>query len=328
MRRQRVTDIIAPSAKSILFCMFLSFFLWQDIFWPQQARVIENISNIGKSPLFLFIEQTLPVDGFVGRIAGLALYLLLCFLIMNLNEVFSFIRVRTILPSLFCLIMGGLLLRPHHFSPGIIVALLVLSALFFSFKLLTKENPKYAFNVALLLSVAALFSFSCIWFLVVFWWFTYLSNMFSLRIFLASLLGALAPCVYAVIGFYGNESLLLEYVKQSFQPFSVHFFFSIPEIIYLVFIGCLTLLALFFFLLRRSQENIRPRREFTYIILFFLLTLFFIVLAFPDSYILFWLLIVFGSYLIGYYFSLANSRFSRILLMLYFAGSILLFLFD
>jgi len=327
--RRRLTDIIAPNVKNISFCILLSFFLWHDIFWPQKLEaMVANISGNGKSPLFLFIEQTLPVDSLGGRIAGLALYLLLCFMVMYLNEVFSFIRVSTILPSLFCLILGGVLLRPHFFSPGIIVALLVLSALFFSFKLLTKENPKYAFNVALLLSVASLFSFSCIWFLVIFWLFTYSSRVFSLRILLASLLGALTPWVYAVIGFYGDGALLLEYVQQSFQPFSVHFSFSIPEIIYLIFIGCLTLLSLFYFLLRRSQENIRPRREFSYIILFFLLALFFILFSFSDSYMLFWLLIVFGSYLLGYYFSLENNRFSRTLLALYFAGSILLFLFD
>jgi len=329
MQDRRLIDIIAPNARNISLCILFSLLFWYDLFLPQTtAMVTEKISIPVQSPLSLLIEEFLPSDSFLGKIIGLGLYLLLCFGILRLNEVFSFIRVRTILPSLFCLITGGLLFSPHHFSPGVVVALLVLLSVFFSFKLLTEENPKHAFNVALLLFTAALFSFSCVWLLLVFWLFAYSSNILSLRVFLASLLGALVPVLYAIIGFRGSELLLLEYVQGSFDLLAVDFHFSLPEILYLIFVGLLLLLALVDFMLTHSQENIKPRKEFFYLVTLFISTLFLIILSVPDSGMLLWLTIVFGSFLLGRYFSLKNNRFTQVLLSVYFGSSLLLLFFS
>ena len=240
--RRRLIDIIAPNAKNISFCIFISLLFWYDIFLPNMTDDIAagNITVSVYSPLALLLsllmEDIFFPDVVLWKITGFFLYLLLCFMLLRLNEVFSFIRVRTILPFLFCLITGGLLLRPHSFSSGIIVALLVLLAVFSSFKLLTEENPKYAFNVSLLLFTAALFSFSCVWLLIVFWLFAYASNVFSFRVFLASLLGAFMPVLYAFIGFWiaGSEDLLWAYIQDSFRLFAVNFHFSSHETIYLI----------------------------------------------------------------------------------------------
>ncbi len=314
-----------------MFCIFLSLLLWYDIFLPQTANIAaEAISIPVQSPLFVLIEAFLPPAGLQGKIVGLVLYLLLCFILLRLNEIFSFISVRTILPSLFCLVAGGVLLHPHFLSPGIIVALLILSAVYFSFKLLMEEDPKYAFNASLSLFTAALFSFSCVWLLIPFWIFAYSSNVFSFKVFIASLLGALIPGLYAAIGFgiAGNEHLLFEYVRDSFNLFAVDFSFSLPEIIYLIFIGFLVLISLVDFILVRSQESIKPRREFAYIVTLFVMVSGLIILSVPDSNTLFWLSIVFGSLLLGRFFSLKNNRFTKILLSVYFGSSLLLLLFS
>ena len=325
MPHRRLIDIIAPNAKNISICILLSLLLWYDIFLPQ-TDVAGVISAPVQSPLFGLIETFLPPGSLLGKITGLLLYLLLCFMLLRLNEVFSFIRVRTILPFLFCLISGGVLLRPHLFSPGIIVALLVVSAVFNSFKLLTEETPKYAFNAALLLCTAALFSPSCVWLLVVFWLFAYGGNVLSFRVFLASLLGASAPALYAYIGFWKAESeyLLRTFIQESFKPFAVGVHFSLPETVYLIFTGFLILLSLVDYILVRSQENIKPRKEFSHIIMLFLTTLGLIILSVPDSATLLWLSIVFGSFLLGRFFSLNNNRFTKVLLFLYFGSSLLL----
>lgn len=316
-----------PNARNISLCILFSLIFWYDLFLPQTTDIVaENIDITVKSPLSFLIEDILPPGSFSGKMIGLGLYLLLCFGILRLNEVFSFIRVRTTLPFLFCFVTGGILLRPHLFSLGVIVALLVLLSVFFSFKLLTEENPKYAFNVALLLFTAALFSFSCVWLIVAFWLFAYSGNVLSFRTFLASLLGALVPALYAVVGFEitGSEQLLFEYIQDSFALFAVDFHFSLYGILYLLFTGFLLLLAFVDFMLTHSQENIKPRKEFFYLCTLFGITLALIILSVPDSGMLLWLSIVSGSFLPGRYFSLRNNRFTRALLSVYFAGSLLL----
>jgi len=330
VRHKRLIDIIAPNAKNVSFCILLSILLWYDIFLPQAPVITGMISSPLQSPLFVFIETFLPPDSILGKTTGLLLYLLLCFMLLRLNEVFSFIRIRTILPFLFCLVSGGVLLRPHLFSPGIIVALLTFSSVFYSFRLLMEEKPKHAFNAALLLFTAALFSPSCVWLFVVFGLFAYTGNVLSFRIFLASLLGALAPVLYAFIGFgiAGNEGLLLAYIQDCFKPYTVEFHFSLPIISYLIFTGFLILLSLVDYMLVRSQENIKPRKEFSHIIMLFLTTLGLIFLSVLDSGALLWLLIVFGSLLLGRFFSLKNNRFTKVLLFAYFGGSFLLLFFN
>ena len=130
--RRRLVDIIAPNAKNMLFCIFISLPFWYDVFLPNMTGgiAVGNITVYVHSPFSLLMEEFFSPDIVLWKITGLFLYLFLCFMLLRLNEVFSFIRVRTILPFLFCLITGGLLLRPHSFSSGIIVALLVLLAVF------------------------------------------------------------------------------------------------------------------------------------------------------------------------------------------------------
>lgn len=337
MPHRRLIDIIAPNAKNISFCILLSLLLWYDIFLPQTEGISGIISTPVQSPLFSLIETFLPPGSLLGKITGLLLYLLLCFMLLRLNEVFSFIHVRTILPFLFCLISGGVLLRPHLLSPGIIVALLVLSSVFYSFKLLTKEEPKYAFNAALLLLTAALFSPSCVWLLVIFWLFAYGSNVLSFRVFLASLLGALTPALYAYVGSWiadigfgiaDSQYLLQAYMQESFKLSAVDFNFSPQKTAYLIFTGFLILLSLVDYMLVRSQENIKPRKEFSHIIMLFLATLGLIILSVPDSGTLLWLSIVFGSFLLGRFFSLKNNRFTKVLLFVYFGSSLLLLFYN
>jgi hypothetical protein len=193
-----------------------------------------------------------------------------------------------------------------------------------------EEEPRYAFNASLALFTAALFSFSCVWLLVVFWIFAYAGNVLSLRVFIAYLLGALAPGLYAVIGFQiaGNEHLLPAYVQNSVELLAVDFHYSLPEIIYLIFTCFLVLVSFVDFMLVRSQENIKPRKEFSFIISLFASSLVLITLSVPDSNALLWLSIVFGSFLLGRFFSLKNNRFTKIVLSVYSVSSLLLLFFN
>jgi hypothetical protein len=193
-----------------------------------------------------------------------------------------------------------------------------------------EEEPKYAFNATLLLFTAALFSPSCVWLLIVFWLFAYTGNVLSFKAFLASLLGALAPALYAFIGFrtIGSVHLLQAYIQDSFKLYAVDFYLSLPKISYLIFTGFLILLSLVDYTLVRSQENIKPRKEFSYIIMLFLSTLGLIILSVPDSGTLLWLPIVFGSLLLGRFFSLKSNRFTKVLLSVYFGSSLLLLFFN
>ena len=139
-----------------------------------------------------------------------------------------------------------------------------------------------------------------------------------------------SPPLYAAIGFgiAGNEHLLLEYIQESFQLFAVDFHFSLPEILYMIIAGFLISFSLVDFLLVRSKENIKPRKEFSYLVTLLLFTLVLIIFSVPDSGILLWLPVVFGSFLLGRFFSLKNNRFTQISLSIFLGSSLLLLFFS
>jgi hypothetical protein len=330
MQHARLTDIIAPGFSNVLSGLIVTLLIWYDIFLPS-AEVLPASNEVfaGQSPLALLIEGLFSSSVRFGKIVALALFLLSAFILLRLNEVFSFIKVRTVLPSFFFLIIGSLLL-PHEFSVEIIVILLILLALYSSFKLLIEEKPVYAFNTSLLILTASLLSFSCVWLLILFWIFSFITNTFSVKIWLASLLGALIPVIYAFIGFgfEGQADVLLNYFRESLSVFAFRFDFSVSEMLYLTLVGLLTVISLIHFMRDYTMENIKPRQEFSYIIVIFLVLLILLLFSVPDSPLIFALLLFFAGIVSARIFSLENNRFTKILLAFFLAGSALFFFYN
>jgi hypothetical protein len=330
MQHAKLTDIIAPSVSNVLLGLVVTLFLWYDIFLPlPEVSVINDTVTIGQSPLTLMIDNLFVSSVRLGKIVALCLFLVIAFILLRLNEIFLFIKVRTILPSFFFLITGSLFL-PHKFSAEVLVVFFTLLALFSSFKLLTGGRTIYAFNTSLLLLTASLFSFSCVWLLIVFWIFSFITNNFSLKVWLASLLGALVPVLYAIIGFGMGDrlELLQDYVRESFDLFAFRFDFSVSEILYLALIGLLTVISLVHFMRDYSRENVKPRQEFTYIIFVSFVLAALLILSLPDTPLLLAVLILFTSIIVSRLFSLVNNRFTKLLLAAYFAGSFLFIFYN
>ena len=107
------------SQKQPVLCL-LGILLWMDF-----LHLSELQASGSDSFLFNFISSLLAGHLIWSRIADLVLFLLLSFLILRMNEVYTFIHVRTMLPSFFCILIGGLVLYPHYLSSGLVIAILL-----------------------------------------------------------------------------------------------------------------------------------------------------------------------------------------------------------
>ncbi|HOU68472.1 MAG TPA: hypothetical protein PKW49_07850 [Paludibacteraceae bacterium] len=330
MRQGKLTDIIAPSAQNIIFSTLLACVLWYDLFFPSLNTTEGEVSASGDSPLFSLISSSLLVCSIWGKIISFALFMLINFILLHFNEVFSFIRVRTVLPLLFFIIIGSLLVQPHCLSAGMIVSFIFLLALYSGFFYVNKGHPIHTFNVGILLSIASLFSFSYITYVIPFFVFVYSCSMLNMRSFLAMMMGIVLPYVYAFMFYFfwlRQPEALIGYITNSFTFSAYQFDYSILSIIYTSFLGILALVSILYFFLGDLQDNIKPRKEFSNLIIVFLWTFVLFSLNLTGSETLLYTLIMLLSIILGRHFSLNVSKFTRIALILFSISSVIILFF-
>ncbi len=303
--RTQWLDHIRPGAKSNLFCVFLGILLWMDF-----LHLSELQASGSDSFLFNFISSLLAGHLIWSRIADLVLFLLLSFLILRMNEVYTFIHVRTMLPSFFCILIGGLVLYPHYLSSGLVIAILLLSSVFSAFNMKRGYVMMHAFNIGFLLSLATLiypFSLAYILLFVVFY---YNLNVLSLRVVLATLTGAFVPLFYAflILAYTGHVELLNEYFDPTIKLQLWNLSFSHPQILYFSLIGVLLVWAIFHVVATYRQESVVPRRMFNFFIMMMAFSL--LMVLFSDSGFnnLLCSLVIFISIILGRFFSLKLSE--------------------
>jgi hypothetical protein len=117
--------------------------------------------------------------------------------LLLLNNIFSVIRRRTLLPALFYLILAGWDPIFNYDLSGI-VALLIMVNYFFLFSAYQKPDSQLnALNISLILVLGSFFRPQLLLFFPISWVGFYWFRSFNLRVFLASLTGIIA--VYLII---------------------------------------------------------------------------------------------------------------------------------
>ena len=119
-------------------------------------------------------------------------------LLLSLNNGFSIIRRRTLLPAFFYLILVGWNPIFNEDLNGSIATLLIMLNYLFLFNTYQKSDSQLnAFNISLILVLGSFLHPRLLLFLPVFWIGVYWFRSFNLRVFLASLMGIVA--VYWII---------------------------------------------------------------------------------------------------------------------------------
>lgn len=317
MQNRRWSDIIVPCAKNNIICIFMLLVLWNDVFFCNQT---ENINQSGS----FFIDKILTLTGLsqsIGSIVNFIIFAAVSFFILRMNDVFLFIKTRTVLPTIFFVISGSLLL-PHEFTSAAFVTTLLLLAINSACKMCVTERIHFAFNAGMLLALASLVYPFAIILVLPFWSFALSFNMLSLRTILATIIGIFVPILYGLMWLFFIDGKLLFPIDTNLE-----FQYFLPDnILKTVLLGVnavILLISIINLITTNSQENIRPQRMFS----FFLSSLTFslaISLFAPGGLVnLSGIIIVLASIIIGRFFTLnyAYSRIVKILLWIYLAVS-------
>ena len=213
-----------------------------------------------------------PINALVGKstvtsnIIALLFIILLAFLILKINVQYSFIRVRTVLPSvLFIVITSGLheLHAMHPVYPAALFLILTVDRIFNAYdKEVIHSN---AFEAGIFLAIGSLFYLNLAFFFPFLWiGFIIIKPKVNWREYILSTLGFIFPWLVA-LAYYAGTGQTDELLGTLKANISLHQSFlkgSLPIQIYLGFLGFLTLLASFLILSQYDGKKISSRKYF------------------------------------------------------------------
>jgi hypothetical protein len=213
-----------------------------------------------------------PINALVGKstatsnIIALLFIILLAFLILKINVQYSFIRVRTVLPSvLFILITSGLheLHAMHPVYPAALFLILTVDRIFNAYdKEVIHSN---AFEAGIFLAIGSLFYLNLFFFFPFLWiGFIIIKPKVNWREYILSTLGFSFPWLVA-LAYYAGTGQTDELFVTLKDNISLHQPFlrgNLPIQIYLGFLGFLTVLASFLILSQYDGKKISSRKYF------------------------------------------------------------------
>lgn len=200
------------------------------------------------------------------NIGAIALVLILAFIVFRLNGSYSFIRVRTFLPSnLFIIIISGLValhgLHPVYF--GALFLLLAINRIFGAYG--TGQANSNAFDAGLYIGLGSLFYFNLVFFFPIVWvGFTLIRKNPEWRNFILPLLGIFIPWLYTFSYYFFTDSLPefgASIVQNVMTP--IHLLdIPLPVKIYFGLLIFLTLLGSFFLIVKMDEKKVSSRKYF------------------------------------------------------------------
>jgi hypothetical protein len=226
--------------------------------------------------LYQPINYLLGENPLTSNIVALLCTILLAFLIYKITVQYSFIRVRTVLPStLFVLFSSGMhdLHAMHPVYPAALFLILTIDRIFDSYeKDVIHSN---AFESGIFLAIGSLFYLNLV-FLFPFLWigFIILKQKVNWREFVLTTLGFIFPWLVALAyyGATGKTDEMMVTLKANLASHASLLLQNLPVQIYTGYLALLTLLASFFLISQYDGKKISSRKYFKAFFWVFLIT--------------------------------------------------------
>lgn len=200
--RITLKNLIIPSIPLAVFLVGTCFILWiSAYFGARYSTDSTQVTSIVESLQSVFLPNSL-----LSNLVCMSLTMLNAFLIAQINNRFTIIRTRTFLPIFIFLLLTASWNQTHTLIGSHISLTLFIFALFNFFRMARdRKASEDAFMGSLLISISSLLINPLIFIIPMCWIGFMMFQSFSLRTFLASIFGTLAPWIIFVAG----EAMLL-----------------------------------------------------------------------------------------------------------------------
>lgn len=300
------------------------FFPFGDVQIPN-SYLIEAIKRID-IPGFPFFKLAQSV--YLNHLFRLLYLLGSALLLQFLSSEFRLIRVRNYFPFfLFCVFSATVL-------PSLPMSGVSFSCIFFCWALIrlfkafdSTHSVKAIFDASVLLSVASVFQVRLLFLVPVIWLAMMLFRVFTLKSFMASVLGVLS--IFWIIGglsFIFGDYVLFECITSNLFSFRLVNIveMSPPEIAYLAFLVMLMISALISFWPKQHLDKLVTRNYLNSVIYFWVALLALWLSSGNDLEFLLYLFSM-SALVVAHFFSLVDTLYSRIMFILFLILSVLVY---
>lgn len=230
-------------------------------------------SNLLFTPVYHLLKNSL----FLQSLLSLVLVITLAFMIQQINNRYSLIRVRTTIPApIFVLLIGGFS-QMHTLHPVYLGTVFLLFAIYWLFTMFNQNKPySSAFDAGFWLGVGSLFYFNLALLMPAFIiGIAILSREYHWRAFVINFIGFLLPWFftfsYAFLA--GHLGALTEMLEQNFFTDNNHFKSNIPLQIFLGFLIFLTILGSIKMIQQYDTKKVSSRKYFSIFFLIFIFSM-------------------------------------------------------
>lgn len=309
-------NIIAPPIPMAVLMVFGILLVWIAGFGYETKTSQVQFS----SPMAVTLQQFVLSNHFLANLISLVIVFFNAFLIAQLNNKFTIIRTRSFLPVLVFLMLIAAWSSIHTMICAHMALTFLLVSLFVFFDMYRNRNAsEQAFLGTLLIAVASLFAEPFILFVPICWLGFVRFNSFSLRTFLASLFGLLAPWViYMAIRVYMQPDMLwISFLLKGFYVGLPFIELPLHEIIYMSATSLIIIIGLAGMYSNLHSDAIQTRAKLNFLV-------YLLVAAFVFSMLFIYQFAVFlpvvalcYALLISHPFTLKSTNFFSILFIVF-----------
>lgn len=289
----------------------LIFLLWMPEFMQNQVALF-HFDNYS-SPLYFYFQSIHIKYPLISKISGLALVLLLAFMLARLNSKYFFISIRTQMPALVYLMLVSSIPSLSRLSP------MILSSVFFIFALdklmgsFKQEGIAYKyFDAALIISISAMIYFPFIFIILILWIALIILRTFNWREWMFTFIGVLLPFLFLFTYYYWTDEGFISGVTKLFSILEVRKYeinFSAGYKLFTGFILLLILLASFNILKSYDTRKIQIRKYYLLFLFVFIISVLLYIITPVIGVEIIYIVAIPVSFLLSHYFVVIKTNF-------------------
>ena len=304
----------------LILVLTLSFWLPSLISYNSLLFVFDFFPALFYRP-FQVIEYSYPI---ASTVFSLILLIIIGFMLVRLNVRFFFIQTRTQLPAFFYILICSSFIPGHRMNPALIGCFFIVLALYKIFDSYKKEKLCYNFfDASLLVSVASMFYFNYIFFIVAIWAGLIILRPFIWREWVFTIVGIILPYMlilsYYYLRDYDINKLLDTYSSYfAFKRYEIKFDLSYRLLLLyyllMLLIGSVYMVSVF------TTKKIYSRKYFLFILWLFIISIAVYIFMPSAGYEMIFMLAISASFLFTHYYVNIKSGWMNDLLFNLFPG--------
>ena len=258
--------IVVPGIPLAVLMVVFCLGLWMSSFMSQLPTTLPT----HYTPLVDVLHALFSPSPFFSNLVGIIFTLLNAFLLAHLNNQHTIIRTRTFLPLFIFLLLMSVWNETHVVNGSHLALTLFILALFNFFNMpKNRQGSEQAFMGSFFIGLASLLIHPLLLLIPMCWFGLMIFQSFSLRTFLASLLGALVPWFLIICVQYLLHTPI-DFVQLIQSNFNFDFSLltlSIPRIIYTVALSVILIMSILGTYSISNSDAIQTRNKLNFLLL-------------------------------------------------------------